>query len=148
MKYEFARSSDLAEIKNLLSSVDLPSEDIAGHLDGFIVARVRKTILGVAGMELYGEACLLRSLAVHPDHRGKGVAKELFRLIVAQAQKIGVKELYLLTVSIEVLCEKWGFKRIVRSRVPMAILASKEFKSLCPESAVCMYQSITEVSDE
>jgi amino-acid N-acetyltransferase len=142
MKYEYAKAANLVGIKKLLSSMGLPSADIAGHWDGFIVAIENKEIAGVVGMELYGEFCLLRSLAVHPDYRGQGVAKELFRRIVVSAKKAGAKELYLLTLTIESLCKQWGFKKIVRNRVPMAILASKEFKGLCPKSAVCMHQAI------
>ena len=145
MKYEPAKFADFSEIEQLLSAMGLPSADIAGHLDDFIIARVGKKIVGVVGMELHEGACLLRSLAVLTDHRGKGVARELFRRIVSHAKKTGVKELYLLTMTIETLCKKWGFKKIARSKVPRQILASKEFKGLCPKSAVCMYQSIEDV---
>lgn len=145
MKYEPAKSADFSEIEELLSAMGLPSADIAGYLNNFIIARVGKKIVGVVGMELYEETCLLRSLAVLPDHRGKGVASELFRQIFSHAKKTGVKELYLLTMTIETLCKKWGFKKIARSKVPRQILASKEFKGLCPMSAVCMYRSIEQI---
>ena len=145
MKYEPAKSADFPEIEKLLSAMGLPSADIVGYLNNFIIARVGKKIVGVVGMELYEEACLLRSLAVLPDHRGKGVARELFRRIVFHAKKTGVKEVYLLTMTTETLCKKWGFKKIARSKVPRQVLASKEFKGLCPRSAVCMCQSIEEI---
>jgi amino-acid N-acetyltransferase len=148
MKYEFSRPEDLADIKKLLSSAALPSQDVNRYPDGFIIARMGGRIVGVIGMELHGKASLLRSLAVHPDHRGKGVAKELFRRIVINAKRSGVKELYLLTMTIEALCKKWGFKKIARNKVPRGIFTSKEFHGLCPESAVCMHQAIAEIDYE
>jgi len=52
MEYQTAKAGDLSNIKKLLSAMDLPLADIAGHLDGFIVARAGREIVGVVGMEL------------------------------------------------------------------------------------------------
>ena len=144
MEYQTAKAGDLSNIKKLLSAMDLPLADIAGHLDGFIVARAGREIVGVVGMELYGEDCLLRSLAVDFKFRGRGIAHQLFQHIVVSAQDRGANRLYLLTTTIEGLCEKWGFRKIDRKDVPRRISNTAEFKGLCPRTAVCLYQSAAE----
>ena len=144
MEYQTAKVGDLSEIKKLLSTMDLPLADIAEHLEGFIVARAGGEIVGVVGMELYGEDCLLRSLAVDLKFRCKGIARQLFQRIVASAHDHGAKHLYLLTTTIEGLCEKWGFRKIDRKDVPKRISNTAEFKGLCPKTAVCLYQNTAE----
>ena len=144
MTYQQANHRDLDEIVNLLSSVGLPSEDVGSHLDGFIVAKDGYKLVGVVGMQLYGSDTLLRSLAVHPESRSRGIARQLFQRIVVSAQDHGAKRLYLLTTTIEGLCEKWGFRKIDRKDVPKRISNTAEFKGLCPKTAVCLYQNTAE----
>ena len=146
MRYEQANRKDLDIIVELLSSVGLPAEDVGLHLDSFIVARHGKKMAGVVGVQLYGADALLRSLAVYPEARGRGIARQLSRRIVASAQRRGAKRLYLLTTTIEGLCEKWGYRKIDRKNVPEAIRSTAEFKSLCPSTAVCMYKELKEPS--
>ena len=142
MKYEQANRCDLGDIVDLLSSVDLPSEDVGLHLDGCIVVRYGKKLVGMIGIQLYGAEALLRSLVVHSEFRGRGIAHQLFQRILVSAQSHGVKHLYLLTTSIEGLCEKKGFRKISRQNVPKTIRNTAEFEGLCPSSAICMYQSL------
>ena len=114
------------------------------HEDGFFVARDGARIVGVVGIQVYGTDALLRSLVVHPDFRGRGLARKLCRNIVLFAREQGVRHLYLLTTTIEPLCVKWGFRRIDRKDVPEAIKNTAEFKGLCPRTAVCFYQKLAE----
>jgi amino-acid N-acetyltransferase len=144
MRYKQANHRDLEGIIDLLSSVGLPSEEVSSHLDNFIVARDGNKLVGVVGIQLCGSDALLRSLAVHPESRNRGIARQLFQRIVASAHDHGVKHLYLLTTTIEGLCEKWGFRKIDRKDVPKRISNTAEFKGLCPKTAVCLYQNTAE----
>lgn len=144
MEYVYAKKSDLKEIKQLLNSLGLPSSDIGPHVRGFVIAKTGKLIVGVVGMEVHGKDCLLRSLAVRPSHQGMGIAKELFCRIVADAQKRGIVKAYVLTTTIEILCQKWGFNKIPKTRVPHTIIVSKEFQGLCPKTAVLMCKNIAQ----
>lgn len=139
---KFAEPKDEASIKNLLMEADLPYEDIANHLRHFILAKRGNNLIGVVGLEVYGEFGLLRSLAVVSAHRGKGIGKMLYENIMAYARLQGIKELYLLTTTAEAVFAKFGFNKVERNSVPKPILATKEFQSLCPSTAVCMVKRI------
>jgi amino-acid N-acetyltransferase len=69
------------QVTALLSAEKLPVVDLPESLDNFIVAIVHNKVVGVAGIEVYGNYGLLRSLAVCPDCRNAGIAGELIKYI-------------------------------------------------------------------
>lgn len=144
MTFSSAGSADEERIRELLQAYGLPYEDIAEHLDHFIVAEMGADLVGVVGLEVHGTTGLLRSLAVADAHRGKGIAKDLYTRILAHAHLQGVRELYLLTTTAEGFFSRLGFDKTNRDEVSESISATKEFKSLCPSTAVCMAKSIDE----
>jgi amino-acid N-acetyltransferase len=139
VQFTHASRNDLKEIKSLLIACNLLSEDIEFHLNNFIVAKLGGKLVGVIGLEGYGKVCLLRSFAVDPDYRRKGIANELFHQILSLAQERNVKEAYLLTTTIDKICTKLGFRTIGRAKIPEVIQNTKEFSRLCPKTATCMY---------
>jgi amino-acid N-acetyltransferase len=143
IKYSWAEPTDKNSIQFLLKKCELPSEDISTHLANFVVAKTGETIIGVNGIEIYGEDGLLRSLAVVPAFRGRGISRELNARILARAHQMGVKNLFLLTQTVENYAIKAGFHKIARDIVPESIRATLEFKSLCPQTAVCMMKLIS-----
>src|SRR5581483_3941656 len=84
-------------IIGLLAAEKLPVDDLPALLENFIVAREDSKVSGVVGLEIYGQSALLRSLAVRPAYRDKGIAKELLNRIEEFAAAKGVRQLYLLT---------------------------------------------------
>jgi len=54
------------------------------------------------------------------------------------AQELRVPGIYLLTTTAERYFPKFGFTRIARAEVPATVLASIEFVSACPTTAVVM----------
>jgi amino-acid N-acetyltransferase len=139
IKYLLANKSDMPEIKALLSKCNLPVEDITTDLlKNFMVAMDGEQIVGVAGFEACGETALLRSLAVEPDCRGKGVGKALVELIEASADFGGLRSLYLLTETAEGYFKGLGFLKVTRDSLPDSVKETAEFKTLCPQSAICM----------
>jgi amino-acid N-acetyltransferase len=142
IKYYWAEPADQQAIQLLLKQSDLPYEDIAAHLANFIAAKAGDSIIGVNGIEIYGQDGLLRSLAVEPAFRGKGISRELNARILEYARQKGVKKLYLLTLTAENYSAKLGFRKIERASLPESIQATAEFKSLCPQTAVCMLKVI------
>lgn len=127
-----------------MTEADLPHEDIADHLHHFLLAKHEDHLVGVVGLEVYGEFGLLRSLAVAAPHRGKGVGKMLYENLMAYARLQGVKELYLLTTTAEAIFARFGFIQVDRNSVPEPIQSTREFQSLCPSTAVCMTKKIQE----
>ncbi len=140
--YRFAENSDADSIERLLSANGLPYEDIKEHITNFIIAEKRGEIVGVAGVELIGDAGLLRSVAVVQSERGKGIGSALIDRITSYAQLNGVKRLFLLTTTACRFFEQKGFKEVERGDVPDGIRDTREFKTICPLSAVCMMKRI------
>lgn len=143
MKIEFADLEDWVEIKELLAECQLPSEDIRpDQLKHFLICRAKRQIIGVIGLEIYGNAALLRSLAVRAPYRGQGLARELVKQAERHALSDDVKKLFLLTNTAELFFAKQGYERVDRKLAPEALQNTTEFKTLCPMTAVCMLKAL------
>lgn len=140
----FARAApaDLAAVKALLASERLPTEDVAAHIESFIVAREGDQLVGVVGVERLGELGLLRSLCVAAAHRRGGLGGVLCAHASALARSAGVRELYLLTTTARAFFERRGFEAIARDQAAAPVRATREFAALCPASAVVMRRSL------
>ncbi len=122
----------------LLAAAKLPVADLPQTLDNFIVAIQNSTIVGVAGVEVYENYGLLRSLAVHPDNRSTGIAGKLLAWLDTRSKQQGLKELYLLTETAPGYFEQKNYHKITRDEVPAEILVSSQFTHVCPASAIVM----------
>ena len=140
MNYAFADAKDLDAIVSLLNRCKLPSNDLNEHLNHFIVAKEGDRLIGCVGLEPEGP--LLRSLAVDPDHRGRGVARELCARLLAHARQKGAHEIYLLTDTASKFFDTAGFQRKDRKEAPERIAKHKQFTELCPSSAVLMWKEL------
>lgn len=143
-----ATLEDKEKIKKVLAACSLPFQDIDPHLENFLIAKREQEITGIVGMEVYGEYALLRSFAVSPSSRNKGLGKELLWTLIRNAKQKGIKEFYLLTETARDYFEKNGFMLIERSKAPTEIQQTLEFKSVCPSSAYCMMASLDHFSEE
>lgn len=133
-----ARPEDLQAVEALLTAADLPTQGVAAWLPQFVVADAAGTIVGVAGLEVYGADALLRSVAVASEWRGRGVGSALTAEVLAAARRRGIRAVYLLTETAENYFPKLGFRRIARSEVPEPVTHSAEFRELCPASSTVM----------
>jgi amino-acid N-acetyltransferase len=139
--YQPAQQAESPATKTLLKKCDLPADDIDLHLPNFFTAKSDDgRIIGVVGLEVYGRAGLLRSMAVEPDFRKQGIARALNERIFTKARLLGLHELYLLTITAVEYSSRLGFSRIERDSVPQSILNTAEFRTLCPKTAVCFYK--------
>jgi len=129
-------------IVQLLQSLQLPVNDLPDSLDSFVVAEKDGAIIGVAGLELYGQFGLLRSVAVNPQHRNKQLGKKLVAAIEQKASSLKLSQLILLTETAEPYFEKLGYKQLQRNDVPGPVKQSSEFSHVCPVSAVVMQKQI------
>jgi amino-acid N-acetyltransferase len=149
MQIQPAAPRHLDGIRQLLSASSLPDEDLTpAHLEHFFVAEEGETLVGVVGMERYGDVALLRSLAVSAPHRGEGVGRRLTDAIEQHARREGVHELYLLTTTAAGYFEQRGYRRIEREGMPRAIQTTEEAARLCPSSATCMRKRVGDASGE
>ncbi len=102
-----ATQADLKDIKRILSFYFLDTGNVEKNLPEFIIAQMNNKIVGCACLDL-GDVVELRSIAVLPSYRNKGVGSKLVDAILKRAQDL-TKLVYLRTSS-PLFFEKKGFK--------------------------------------
>jgi amino-acid N-acetyltransferase len=138
-----AAPQDFDDVTALLAASGLPYEDLTpAHLAHFHTVRQDGRLLGVVGLEAYGESGLLRSLAVREEARGEGLGDRLVAALERAAVEVGLSTLYLLTTTAAPFFASRGYTTVDRSAVPEAIRQSAEFASICPASAACMVKPL------
>ena len=119
-----ATLADLRDIKTMLSFYYLDTENVEKNLPEFIVAETNDMIVGCACLDLE-DVVELRSIAVLPSYRNKGVGSKLVDAILNRAEEL-TDIVYLRTAS-PVFFEKKGFMR----------LENREKKVLWEDCAQC-----------
>lgn len=133
-----ATQADSARIIALLQANELPTSDLAECRPEFVVIEDGGELIGTGGVQIFGEAALVRSVAIVKDRQKAGLGSSLLEALERHASGQGIRELVLLTETAEPFFARYGYSRVERSSVPQPIQATAEFRSLCPASAVCM----------
>jgi arsenate reductase len=145
-----AIAEDRAAVESLLTAAKLPLDglDLLGpdraFPYGFALARLGGELVGVAGLELWGEYSMLRSVAVAEVHRGKGIADALVADRIGFARTEGVGALYLLTLRAEGYFARLGFEPIERSKLPHQLAKSTQLALPDCSTAVAMTKKLVE----
>jgi len=140
MSIRFATAVDLPEIERLLEANKLPTIGIEKCISNFILAMNPDGVwVGVAGLEVYGQNGLLRSVAVNEQFRSLGYGRALVEAILRNARLSGVQTIYLLTDTAEEYFKTLGFGVVDRRGIPEDVRASPEFTECC-ETAVAMHR--------
>jgi len=137
-----ALASDLGPLGRLLSELELPVDGIEESWRRFTVAESAGEIVGVAGVEIYPDGALLRSVAVLPSARGTGLGRALVERALVTAGEAGAKEVYLLTTTAEGYFQRLEFSEVPREAVPATVQTSVEFRGACPASAIAMHRRL------
>jgi amino-acid N-acetyltransferase len=132
------RRAHLAQLESLLSVHQLPYEDCAEQLQIFCGVFDGDELIAAGGLEPAGEFALLRSIVVAERYRARGLARSISDHLLRQAESGGREAVYLLTETAEDYFARQGFERISREQAPAAIAHTRQFASLCPDSASCM----------
>ena len=138
IRVERARPADLDGVLDLLARLHLPLDGLRAHAATTIVARDADRIVGSAAVEMYAEGALLRSVAVEPETRGRGIGRQLAEAAMHLARERHAPAVYLLTTTAEGYFPKLGFEPVRREDVPATVQESVEFRSACPASAIAM----------
>jgi amino-acid N-acetyltransferase len=126
---------------NLLQDQQLPVSDIDG--DKLLYAFMQgDKLIGTAGLEIFDDCALLRSVSIEKNEQGRGFGLQLNEQLEQYARDSGIICLYLLTTTANDFFEKQGYCVINRNDVPEAIKQTAEFVSLCPSSAIVMKKEI------
>jgi len=131
-----------SDIIKLLSSEKLPTGDLPSSLDNFFAMRDGDKLIGVIGLEKYGDYGLLRSLAVNPNFRNQGIANKLVGQLEKLAVEKGLKAIFLLTETAPDYFSHKGYHIITRAEIPREVQQSSEFSHVCPHSAIAMKKEL------
>ena len=133
-----AEPDDWPAVAGILGALSLPLDGARDHLGEFVVAERGASVVGCAAVERYGDAGLLRSVAVVPAEQGKGAGRALVEWCLRDAAACGLRTVVLLTTTADRYFPRYGFEVIARDLVPDAVRASAEFQGACPASATVM----------
>lgn len=117
-------------------------QSVREHIDNWLVAVEGSEVVGCVSLVPYNkELCELRSLAVHPDRRGRGLGSALIRAAIELARQRGMGRVLALTRAVP-LFEKAGFRRDFVANFPEKVwrdCAPCPFKEACDEVALIYY---------
>jgi amino-acid N-acetyltransferase len=134
-----AGARDLEPLCALLAAMDLPTEGLREHLGTALVAREGDDVVGCVALEVYGDAALLRSLAVVPSRQGAGIGRRLAQEALSLGRRSGVTTFCLLTTTApDFFGRHFAFRPVARDAVPAGVRQSVEFISACPATARAM----------
>jgi amino-acid N-acetyltransferase len=127
---------------DLLVASGLPTTGLREDVACAFVARRSGHVVGLAALEVYEDAALLRSVAVDQGDRGSGVARLLVERALAEAIARDLPAVYLLTTTAERYFPRFGFGIVPRDSVPTSVRQSIAFRSACPASATVMRKTL------
>ena len=133
---------DLQRILEFLKINGLPTVGVESCYANFVIATDEKgTLLGVAGLEIYSQMALLRSVAVEKNSRRKGHGRALVEAVLGNAKRSGVHTIYLLTETASDYFKHLGFDLVDRKDIDEVVMASLEFTE-CRNTALVMRKTI------
>jgi amino-acid N-acetyltransferase len=125
-----ARSDDIPAIESLLKAEWLPPMAILEFLDSFWVLETGGRVAGCAGIEIYGEAAVLRSVVVAPELRGTGEGDRLVTVGLDYARQHGAKRVYLFTMHAAPFFGRYGFEPVTTDEFEPSVRESWQYIGL------------------
>jgi amino-acid N-acetyltransferase len=122
-----ARTEDIPTVEKLLAAEWLPPLMIAEFVETFWVLDQGGAVVGGAGLEVYGDAGVLRSVVVDPSLRGTGQGDRLVEEALAEARRQGIRRVYLFTMSAMPFFARYGFRPCTMEDFEPAVQASWQF---------------------
>jgi amino-acid N-acetyltransferase len=110
MEIRKATETDFPVIESVIRN--FPEKLMQDHLprpEEFFVAQESGTIIGCCALEVYSQRLAeVRSLAVLPEHQGKGIARQLVEKCLEEAKALNIYEVLAISGA-NSLFEKYGF---------------------------------------
>lgn len=141
-----ARIGDVPQIHTLVNSFAGRGEmlgrsrsELYEGIRDFFVVDDAGVILGCSALHInWEDLAEVRSLAVTPDHQGKGMGRRLVEACVEEARSLGIGRVYALTYRAGFF-EGLGFKKVPKETLPQKVwgdcLKCPQFPN-CDEDAV------------
>ncbi|WP_339792865.1 MAG: arsenic resistance N-acetyltransferase ArsN2 [Imperialibacter sp.] len=141
IQFRLVKPSELAVATALLEQASLIVSDISEKVKLFGLFS-DNNLLALAGLEVFENEALLRSVCVSAKEKGKGYGRQIIKALENDAGGNGITELYLLTTTASKFFERIGYKVADRNTASDAIKNTSEFSGLCPSSAVFMHKTL------
>jgi amino-acid N-acetyltransferase len=122
---------EMPAVLSLVRECELPVDGLEGGSAEIFVLDEDGVVSGCVALEAYPPHALVRSLAVAPAARGRGLAATLFDFIANEAKKRGFTNIYALTNTIPGFLMRRGFREICRTEVPASVGESAELRGVC-----------------
>ncbi len=127
-----ASSVDIPDIKNILSQYILETELVDDNIDWFVVAETMGRIVGCACLDSSIGLIELRSIAVLPGWKNKGIGRRLFETIMQRAK--GMTDRIYVRTTARGFFGKMGFEALDNSQKPVLWQECAD----CDKLDVCM----------
>jgi amino-acid N-acetyltransferase len=111
-----AAAGDILPIKRILSQYILETELVEDNLDQFIVAEEGSRIVGCACLDITPGVVEIRSIAVFPGWKRRGIGSKLYKTLKSRAEML-TNTLFVRTTS-RGFFEKLGFEALDDSQKP------------------------------
>jgi amino-acid N-acetyltransferase len=125
-----ARPDDVPEIERLLAAEWLPPMAIKEFLSSFWVLENDGRVVGCAGIEIYGDSAMLRSVVVAPELRGTGEGDRLVRQALDYVREHDAKRVYLFTMHAAPFFSRYGFAPVATDDFEPAVRDSWQYVGL------------------
>ena len=123
-----ARGEDIPRIEALLAEERLPAYGLVDYLETFLVLEEEGLVAGCAGLEVYGEVALLRSVVVAPERRGRDGGRRLVEAVLAGARERGLRRVYLFTMHASAFFLRTGFREVGLDDFEEGVRASRQYE--------------------
>jgi amino-acid N-acetyltransferase len=141
MKVRHAKISDAKSISALINCYAEHDKmlfrslaDIYEKLQLFVVAEEDGAVVGCCALEIiWSDLAEVKSLAVGPEHQGRGIGRALVEASVEQARRLGVPRVFALTLEPRFF-EKLGFAVLGMDELPMKVWSDC---ARCPKQQDC-----------
>lgn len=133
------RLGERNQIAGALAKADLPTEDL--DMPGRLFWRFEtpdQVPLGFGGLEIHSLDALMRSVLTLPPARKRGVGSAMVAALEVEALALKASTVWLITTSAAGFFERLGYAPCDRADIPHAIRQTRQFSSLCPDTAAVM----------
>ncbi|MFH1407242.1 MAG: N-acetyltransferase [Candidatus Omnitrophota bacterium] len=123
-----AKIKDIKKIQELINfyakkDLMLPRSlnELYENLRDFFVYEEKSKLLGCCALHVsWQDLAEVKSVAVSPKHRHKGIGTKLIDAAVNEAKLLGIKQLFALTY-VPLFFKRHGFRRLAKSKLPHKI---------------------------
>ncbi len=141
MKIRHAKISDAKAIAALINCYAEHDKmlfrslaEIYENLQMFVVAEEDEAVVGCCALEIiWSDLAEIKSLAVAPGQKGKGLGRALVEAAVEQARHLGVPRVFALTLEARFF-ERVGFAVVKKEELPMKVWSDC---ARCPKQQEC-----------